>query len=307
MAETAWPALAWVAETWPQLGAAISGVPHGSGWRLDTALGTVYLKRRPHARIQVEVWVLHELQARGIPVTVPLLARDGTAFRLWGSDAIWAYQELPGAVRSEPTGPTMSEDFYAVGAAAADLDLALADLDVTHALALGLPVRAQPLGRVAPLQIVHRDFHADNVLFDPVPFGRTGGGGLRLSGFLDFDHLELGPRIVDLCHPATSAQARLWERSSADPTVGAERRDEQWFSLWHSVVAGYASRITLSAEELAATADMMIGIDHDFATWFTEIADPVNAQFCLDLAQFCRDHADRIVNISRRAAGSEGR
>lgn len=275
-----WPDDPWLLSRWPQLGLIRGREDAGSGVRLDTELGWVHLKRRPHARVLAEVTVLDELAQRGVPVTVPLLAADGRGWAMLDEDALLVYRELPGAPRDAVGSPGFVEDAELVGRACAELDAQLAECDLALALAAGLPVRPnqQGLSGLRP-QIVHRDFHASNVLFE----------GDRVSGYLDFDHLELAPRIVDLCYCAASALARVFESGET----------EHWFAVWRRMVRGHHSRLPLTEPEVEVTASVMQAVEDDFEVWCRSIDWEEGAVLSADLARFCADNAGRIVAIAR--------
>lgn len=265
MPRVEWLTTAQIAEHWPTLGEITGHRVAGSGVKLSTSGGDAQLKHRPADRIAGELWVLDRLTELGLPVTRPVLTAEGRRPLVAGDRAWFVYRELPGA-----TLPRMLDDpahAELLGATCASLGVALCTLDVDHATRTGIPRR--PLTATTaelPVQVIHRDFHAGNVLF-------TDG---RVSGYLDFDHLEIGPRIVDLVYLAGSVLAELYPlgRASELPRI------------WACLRRGYESVSPLSAAEQRAVRPLLIEIERDFADWFDSICDPDNAALTRELIAF---------------------
>ena len=109
-----------------------------------------------------------------------------------------------------------------------------------------------------PEQLIHRDCHHGNIVVH----------GEQVSGFVDCDHLSLGPRVLDLADFLVHAV----KGHVADP-----RATEQWFALVPAVLEGYQGENPLSDRERRAVYAMMLGILLMFAAWFYETGTPQHA------------------------------
>ncbi|CAI9402809.1 MULTISPECIES: phosphotransferase enzyme family protein [Aestuariimicrobium] len=253
-----WPDHGWLTQHWPQLAHITLTEVNGGGLRMLTEHGAVHVKKRPRQSVGAEVWILDELTARGVPVTQLLPSVTGAKHQMHGNDAILVYSEIDGHAWHDYTLPGTDDRVRLVGGAAASLHAAMADIDITEAIARGLHVRRRRRGTEGlPLQIIHRDFHAGNVLFV----------GEQVSGYIDFDHLELGPRWVDPLYGSLSVMARLFEAG----------REDEWLPLLESMVRGYHAVSPITDLEVARTVELMIGIEEDFLAWFLPEQDEANA------------------------------
>ena len=100
-----------------------------------------------------------------------------------------------------------------------------------------------------PAQLIHRDVHFGNFLFDEGNF----------SGYIDFDLSQRNIRIFDLCYFVLGL---LSEEEEIDIT------NEEWFKIVKDVFDGYNQKIPLVADELKAIPYVMKSIELLFAAWF---------------------------------------
>ncbi|PEA54184.1 aminoglycoside phosphotransferase [Bacillus pseudomycoides] len=84
-----------------------------------------------------------------------------------------------------------------------------------------------------PKQIIHRDTHLSNLVFD----------GNSFVGFLDFEIAEINIRIFDVCYCLTSILSELFTN---------EKLKNQWFSLIKPIIEGYNTQTPLAQEERSA-------------------------------------------------------
>lgn len=276
-----WPDRSWLLQHWPQLGRIELAMVNGGGIHLITDLGAVHVKKRPRGSVQSEVWILEQLADLGVTATVPVPTLTGALHAMHGNDVIFIYSELPGVALHDYLSPDAVTILGRVGGAAATLHQALAKIDITEAIARGLHVRNRRRGTEGlPLQIIHRDFHAGNVLFEAD----------QVSGYIDFDHLELGPRWVDPCYASLSALARLWEHDQVD----------QWLAQLEAIVSGYHRVSPVTPAEVEATVELMIGIEEDFLAWFLPDQDEVNTLLTVKMIAHVDRHRDEIAALVRR-------
>lgn len=272
------PLVSW----WPELVGISGRQVRGSGLRLASSSGPVHLKRRPITRMNAEVAVLAHLAGCGLPVTVPLPTRAGRFWQPWDGEAVWLYRELPGA-SLQLHMPDGADPAWLLGGACAHLGRALGTIETADARRWRVPVRPNQSGCAGlPAQVIHRDFHAGNVLFSAEV----------VSGYLDFDHVEVGPRVLDLCYAATSLLALM----ITGPAL------ESWLGRWGWLVAGYIDTVDLSDLELDRTAELMLANQYDFVTWFESRADADNLALTLSVIEYVEAHSQAIVAEARRSA-----
>jgi Ser/Thr protein kinase RdoA (MazF antagonist) len=104
-----------------------------------------------------------------------------------------------------------------------------------------------------PLQLIHKDAHPSNILFHDG----------KLSGFIDFESVELGSRIFDVCYCSTY----ILIKGFRDP----EKR-LSWLTLSKSLFEGYEKINPLSKEEKEAIRYLLIAI----LIFFTAVFYSVN-------------------------------
>jgi Ser/Thr protein kinase RdoA (MazF antagonist) len=102
-----------------------------------------------------------------------------------------------------------------------------------------------------PRQLIHRDAHPSNMLFE----------GEELTGFLDFEMVKRGPRVFDVCYCGSSILVGGFEDSE---------KGQKWPSLFHSLARGYEEFCPLTASERLAMYGVFVTIELVFIA------------FCLD-------------------------
>jgi len=120
--------------------------------------------------------------------------------------------------------------------------------DRFRAMILDLEPAMRDAFRDLPEQLIHRDCHAENLL----------SCGSEVTGIVDWDHLIVGPRILDVAYFAVQA---------AKHDVGDAGKMAQWLHDLPLLVRGYASVSALSTEERAAIPYVMIAVPIFFAHW----------------------------------------
>lgn len=128
-----------------------------------------------------------------------------------------------------------------------------------------------------PVQLIHRDVHFGNFLFDNGKF----------SGYIDFDLSQRNIRIFDLCYFLLGLLSEE-EKLSVTKT--------QWFNFLADVFKGYEKRISLLPAEKAAVPLVMECIELLFVAYFAGINDKVSAEDALKLFEFIKEHEARILN-----------
>lgn len=126
-----------------------------------------------------------------------------------------------------------------------------------------------------PVQLIHRDVHFGNFLFDNGKF----------SGYIDFDLSQRNIRIFDLCYFLLGL---LSEEEKLELTK------EQWFGFVTGVFAGYEQKVTLSDAEKAAIPYVMECIELLFVAYFAGIRDTFCAEDAMKIFEFIRGQEDNI-------------
>ena len=126
-----------------------------------------------------------------------------------------------------------------------------------------------------PCQLIHRDPHPGNLLFD----------GGRFAGFIDFDLARYNLRIFDPCYFAAGVLAN-------------EGGSGKWFLMLRALFGGYESCLSLSRAERKSAAPVMAGIELLFAAWFMRDGYDGPAQSALEWARWImRRRADIEVCV----------
>ena len=266
---------------WPWLEAATAWEAEGRNLRIATPGGVYRLVLRAASRMPLEVSVLGRI---AVPAPVPVETADGSSFAVAADEAALVYRELPG----HPVVDLSAAAARRLGLACAWLQDALLAVPCDEP---DLPRR--PEGVVAgPVQVIHRDFHAGNVLVEDG----------EVSGFLDFDHVEWGPRLVDPCYAAGCRLADLMSDGVLDPVP-------PWLESWLGIIGGYAEGLAsrgrpLTFAEADATVATMIEIQHDFASWFRWLGDEHNERLTHSMIELISRIADPVRAIARQIAMS---
>lgn len=123
--------------------------------------------------------------------------------------------------------------------------------------------------RELPRQIIHRDAHPGNMIFNQGQF----------VGFIDFDIMENNIRLFDPCYCAASALPTEFTKNGFP---------SDWLAFTRDIFDGYERLIQLSDVERGAIAYILIGIEALFTALFIKSAPDVarqNASICLGLAE----------------------
>lgn len=129
-----------------------------------------------------------------------------------------------------------------------------------------------------PKQLIHRDVHLGNFLFE----------GHTFSGYVDFDLSQSNIRIFDICY-------FLLGLLCEETKFGIDK--ERWFDIVDQVFAGYHSILPLNQEELRAVACVMKSIELLFVAYFLRIGDEKLSEDAGRLFHFISEHESRLKSI----------
>jgi Ser/Thr protein kinase RdoA (MazF antagonist) len=255
--------------------------------------------------------VLSHVARSGLKVPVPILSRAAqSAVQSDGRHYLLSEFIQAGEYPSDPK--RMAELFYQIGQAIAVLHKALAaypDADVSRqtwrldlagkipgwisALCAGLPERQSAVVRKVglerggsieaalrglPEQLIHRDCHPGNVLVD----------GTRVIGFIDCDHLCMGPRLFDLAYYAV--HHLKWQTDDDAAT-------SLWLANLPRLLQGYRAHRSLPQAEAAALPHAMMAYHLLLSHWFLGRRQMENIELELRALSWIHTNFDRFINI----------
>ncbi|MEE0059255.1 MAG: phosphotransferase, partial [Acutalibacteraceae bacterium] len=131
-----------------------------------------------------------------------------------------------------------------------------------------------------PIQLIHRDVHFGNFLFNNKQF----------SGYIDFDLSQKNIRILDLCYFVLSV---LSEKEKFEIT------EEMWFEFTEKVFAGYNKNLKLTSEEKQSAVFVMECIELLFLAYFEDKKDSALSKSTYSILDFIRTNEKRIVRLIR--------
>ena len=130
-----------------------------------------------------------------------------------------------------------------------------------------------------PKQLIHRDVHVGNFLFDKDEF----------SGYIDFDLSQNNIRIFDICY------FLLGLVSKESGIINDEKR---WFEQIAAVIKGYHSIIELTKEEKESIACVMKNIELLFVAYFLGQQDEILARDAGTLFNLVKANESLINDIA---------
>ena len=126
-----------------------------------------------------------------------------------------------------------------------------------------------------PVQLIHRDVHFGNFLFEKGKF----------SGYIDFDLSQRNIRIFDICYFLLGLLSE---------EVKLEITREQWFVIVKNVFAGYESKVELTEDEKYAVPYVMECIELLFVAYFESINDVHCAEDASKIYDFVKMQENKI-------------
>jgi Ser/Thr protein kinase RdoA (MazF antagonist) len=284
-----------ILEKWP-IGpvAVIEPTPVGGSTSFVTPVDGdcfVLKERVDLARVQRECALLPELAKAGIPVPIPISTVDGDSYAVGGEGQTFRlYPRLPGKVVTEHYGGDAEKRAGAFGRAIGflherlracdglddfrDMDLvgqirgwaipriragkAVVDAEAIERIWRDVEGEFVPLHDDLPKQLIHRDAHPYNMLFDEG----------KLTGLLDFEMVVRGLPLFDVCYCASAILVDGFE---------ASEKAQKWPALFRSLVAGYEAFRPLSSAERLAVYGVLVAIEFLFIAFWLGRCDEDNA------------------------------
>jgi Ser/Thr protein kinase RdoA (MazF antagonist) len=265
------------------------------------------------ARLIEQAELTGQLGRHGVPVAVPMPARDGQPV-VSGGDSVFTL--TPRLMRRTPGLPTRPEIWPLVGRQLATLHIALEEcvataqgwtmdlprqlgeeiwpaLDVASGeIGLLMPRLVDRLDladriRGLPTQRLHGDLHGGNILLD----------GEGIYAVVDFDEIPIGPRVSDIGYYA------------ADLVKNRVALAGDIVAIIGSVVTGYCSLAVLSRREADALVPWMIVSELRLLWWLlprtSDGAGQIGAH--LDTLGWILDHRAELDAVVGSATASADR
>jgi Putative homoserine kinase type II (protein kinase fold) len=138
-------------------------------------------------------------------------------------------------------------------------------------------LQLEKIYRDLPKQMIHRDVHLGNFLFD----------GREFSGYIDFDLSQCNIRIFDLCYFILGILV-----AESSNRVDAK----SWYGIIRNVIHGYDSILSLSPIEKQSVTVVMKNIELLFVAYFLGIGDEKLAKDAGDLFEFVLENEERILD-----------
>lgn len=134
-----------------------------------------------------------------------------------------------------------------------------------------------------PKQLIHRDVHLGNFLFDEMQF----------SGYIDFDLSQSNIRIFDLCYFLLGLLIQENKHRV---------KEECWFEIISQVLDGYDSLANLSLVERRSVSCVMKNIELLFVSYFLGIGEEKLAKESAELFLFVSNNEKKILNATTISA-----
>lgn len=146
-------------------------------------------------------------------------------------------------------------------------DLSLVNVEVINACR-----DFQALYDTLPRQLIHRDMHLANLMFD----------NGELVGYLDFDICQNNVRIFDLCYMGMSLLVGEYQNAE---------RLSIWQTIFTNIIRGYNDIIPLKPNELTAIPMLCVVIELIFTCFFGQTETAKN---CADMTEWLYNNIEKI-------------
>ncbi|MCP4540564.1 MAG: phosphotransferase [Chloroflexi bacterium] len=284
-----------ILEKWP-IGpvATIEPTPGGDRTSFVTTVDNEYfVLKETHDRVrsQREYALLRKLSQAGVSVPLPITAVDGDWYVVNNKgQAFWLYPKLAGEVVAEHYTGDAEQQAEALGKAIGflhghlqacgdlsgfrDMNLigqiqewaipcirtgkAMVDAEAIEKIWRDAEEEFVPLYDDLPKQLIHRDAHPANMLFD----------NGRLTGFLDFELAVRGRRVFDICYCASAILVDGFQD---------QEKARKWHTLFRSIVSGYEIFYPLSSSERLAVYGVLVAITLLFTAFWLDIRSDEDA------------------------------
>jgi Ser/Thr protein kinase RdoA (MazF antagonist) len=246
--------------------------------RVESEQGIFYLKQKSSTdEVNREIYYFEKLKENNVPISVPMMGKNQQYYYEYGGNIYCLYESLPGSTvenvqsrnQANACGEAIS-NLHKGLRMCSEVELNASRMDIKSQLKdWAMPVTLELEPKVAhiieylethffpiidslPQQMIHRDAHPRNMLFDD---------GL-LSGFIDFDISTYGIRIFDPCYCSTAILMQDFNEQA---------RRNQWFEIYSELIKGYQTGIQLTENEKNSLFPVLLSIQLIFIAYFKDI------------------------------------
>lgn len=251
--------------------------------KIITRNGAEYVMKRGDniPLLEKEIRIIATLDRYGVPVAVPVKNIQGEEYVIIEGELFCLYPRLHGqGVKEHFTGDYLHRAQY-FGKITGLLHLALKECEewlaceecdlYPHVTQWAIPVIQENIHRFdreavtevlqvyiaefallaskLPTQLIHRDIHTENMLFE----------NGKVTGFLDFELSQKNVRIFDPCYIATGILSGV---------IGEEEKCLQWIDIYHGILWEYDGVVHLIPEEKQALWYVLLSIQMIFVAYF---------------------------------------
>lgn len=133
----------------------------------------------------------------------------------------------------------------------------------------------KPLYSTLPRQLIHRDIHLGNLMFEKGKF----------MGYLDFDISQKNARILDICYLGASMLVGNYQH---------EDRFSLWCEIFDGVLEGYEEISLFTQSEKESIPIIFVLIELTFVAFFSQIGQSDSSQSCVHMTNWLYDNMERL-------------
>lgn len=142
-----------------------------------------------------------------------------------------------------------------------------------------------PSYHALPRQLIHRDMHPGNFLFN----------GSKFTGFIDFDLSQINAKIFDICYLGCTLLMEKYEDKELC---------SKWQDIFSDILNGYNKLCPLTKEELSAMPMMFVAIEIIFTAWFYKAGEKEVAHNCVKFVNWLYCNQDILGQACSRIAAA---
>lgn len=132
----------------------------------------------------------------------------------------------------------------------------------------------RPLYDTLPRQLIHRDMHLQNLMFDNGKF----------TGYIDFDISQRNARLFDICYMGVLL---IGEYTNPE-------RIKVWRTIFTNILRGYNDILPLSRDELEAIPMLCVVVELTFTCFFDSIGQHEISKDCANMTEWLYKNLDKI-------------
>jgi Adenylate kinase and related kinases len=127
-----------------------------------------------------------------------------------------------------------------------------------------------------PRQLIHRDIHTSNLLFE---------NGI-LTGYLDFDMSQINARVFDIVYLGCSLLVENYKDES---------RLKIWQEIFAGIMQGYNELLSLSEDEIKAIPSLFVFIEVLFTAFYSKTGQLETAKSCVEMTNWMHENVASVL------------